>query len=80
MDAKLKCLADDERLGLKSGTVYPVLAFGQAGAVLANDDGKITHVGYTAVNDSECWELQTGEKKPAAKPEPAKAEPVKGDT
>lgn len=81
MDAKVKCLSDDDK-GFTKGEMYPVLNFGESVALLRNDAGSIVGVSYAQIN-SELWELQPLEgdakSKPAPEPEPepeAKAKPA----
>jgi hypothetical protein len=69
MDAKIKCLSDDDK-GFTKGELYPVLTFGESVALLRNDTGSVVGVTYAQIN-GELWELQPlDDDKAADKPKP----------
>lgn len=68
MAVTAKCLYDKEG-AFTSGESYPVLAFGEAGAVVKDDNGKPSHIGYSTFNNDEAWTISYDDEK-KAKPEP----------
>ena len=75
MDAKIKCLSDDDK-GFTKGELYPVLTFGESVALLRNDTGSVVGVTYAQIN-GELWELQPlDDDRAADKPKPVTSAPT----
>ncbi len=57
--------------GLTKGKAYPVLGFTGSTVLIFNDDKKVLHVPYVALNDKDLWSLSDDSKEEAAAPAPA---------
>lgn len=66
--------------GVTKGTAYAVLGFTSSTVIVLDDDKKLRHVPYAALNDEERWSLDGGEKKSAPAPAPVALAPTASAT